>query len=125
MSRTVPSSVTNSVSRMSVSAAVAPAHLRTGVFGAIFQRPFSGVPSSDAKHASESKSGRQRKSIEPSLRDERGRVQVADQRMVFDEDTGLWLGVTSPSDSGCFPGLSGLGGLHTLLRRCAVRPREK
>ena len=58
--------VLNRVSRMSV-----PGRYRRVIFafstGSISQRPCSGVPSSAAKQAGESKRGRQSQSMEPSV----------------------------------------------------------
>ena len=43
-----------------------------------------GLPRSAAKHAPESKRGKQHQSIEPVAADERRGLQVADQRVVLD-----------------------------------------
>ena len=66
IARTVPSSVSKTVSRTSVSCRYRRVVRRIGTAGASSQRPCSGVPSSDAKHAPESKRGKQHQSIEPS-----------------------------------------------------------
>jgi hypothetical protein len=66
ISRTVPSSVSSSCSSTSVS----PRYCRRDAVilpcGVISQRPCSGSPSSDAKHAPESKRGKHSQSTEPS-----------------------------------------------------------
>jgi hypothetical protein len=67
VTRTAPSGVSQSVSRISVSPAyrrVAVAARRTG---AICHWPWLSVPSRAAKHASESKRGRHSQSTEPSV----------------------------------------------------------
>ena len=79
----VPSSVVSSVSSVSE-----PSGTRGGradrATGAIFQNPFSSLPRSAAKHASESKRGRQSQSIDPSSADERSALAVTEQRIVLD-----------------------------------------
>jgi hypothetical protein len=62
---TAPSSVSNSVSRISVSRRYWR-RTRALLLGAIFQCPCSRFPSSAAKHAGESKRGQHSQSMEPS-----------------------------------------------------------
>ena len=57
--------------------------------GAISQRPCSGVPSSAAKQASESKRGQHSQSIEPSRPTSAARLAVADQGIVLDAQGGM------------------------------------
>src|SRR5437667_119928 len=64
--RTVPSSVSNSVSRTSVPGRYRRRTARTCPAGATCHRPCLSSPSSAAKQAPESKRGRQSQSIEPS-----------------------------------------------------------
>jgi hypothetical protein len=63
--RTTPASVVNVVSRTSVPSRYWRWTLRGEAAGASFQRPWSRTPSRRAKHAGESKQGRQSQSIEP------------------------------------------------------------
>ena len=66
MSVTTPVAVSNLVSRMSVSGRYRRVVRAISPAGASCQRPFSGVPSSAAKQAPESKRGRHNQSIDPS-----------------------------------------------------------
>jgi len=63
---TEPSAVSNRVSRMSVLPRYRRVTRTASSRGAISQRPWSGVPRSAAKHASESNRGQHSQSIEPS-----------------------------------------------------------
>jgi hypothetical protein len=65
MTAHVPESVSNSVSRTSVSPTYCRRVAVTGVVGAICQRPLSGSPSSAAKQAAVSISGSHSQSMEP------------------------------------------------------------
>jgi len=67
ITRTEPVSVSQSVSRMSVHLRQLRRPLHASPRGASSHRPFSGVPSSAAKHAPESKRGKQSQSIDPLL----------------------------------------------------------
>ena len=82
--RTTPSSVWNVVSSTSVSPRYRRSIRRMPPAGASFQRPWSRVPRSAANTAPESNRGTQSQSIEPSLRDERRGLGVADDRVVLD-----------------------------------------
>ena len=66
--RTAPEPVVNSVSSTIEPGRYRRSTFRTSTFsaGASFQRPFSGEPSSAAKHAPESNRGTHSQSIEPS-----------------------------------------------------------
>ncbi len=66
MSTTTPSSVSISVSSTSVPSRYRRRVAFTSPFGAMSQRPFSGVPRSEAKHGAESKRQKQSQSIDPS-----------------------------------------------------------
>ncbi len=65
MTATLPSAVSNSVSRTSVSGSYLRVTLVIGPRGAMSQRPCSAVPSSAAKQAPESMRGAHHQSIEP------------------------------------------------------------
>ena len=64
---TAPPSVSKSVSRISVPSRYRRSTFRTSLWGAICQRPLSGVPNSAAKHAPESNRGKHSQSIDPSF----------------------------------------------------------
>ena len=61
-----PSSVSNRVSRISVSGRYRRLTRGASAAGRMSQRPFSGEPSKAAKHAAESKRGQHSQSTEPS-----------------------------------------------------------
>jgi hypothetical protein len=65
--RTAPVGVSNVVSRTRLSGRYRRVVRTTGPSGAIFHRPWSGVPSRAAKQAGESNRGRQSQSIDPSV----------------------------------------------------------
>jgi hypothetical protein len=67
LTRTAPSAVSKSVSRISVSLRYRRERACVGAAGPICQTPWSSSPSNAAKQAGESTFGRQSQSIEPSL----------------------------------------------------------